>query len=562
MKAIGILLLSCVLLGIGAAALANDKVANTKHNLSVSGPGPVRAASDTSICIFCHTPHNASATAPLWNRNDPTTTYELYDSSTFDATPNQPNGSSRLCLSCHDGTIALGLVKSRSTPIAMAGGIVTLPAGKTNVGTSLADDHPVSFTYDSGLAQTDGELVDPGALPLEVKLDQAGRLQCSTCHDPHDNTNGSFLVMSNQNAMLCTTCHQVDGWSASPHRTSTATWNGSGTNPWAHTSFNSVSQNGCMNCHNTHSAKKPERLLTQANDEDTCLVCHNGSVADKNIQAEVNKEFSHPVGDFLDVHDPIEQALSMNKHVECQDCHDPHRSYTGAAAPAPSLPPNMEGVAGVATGGTEVNPATRDYQVCYKCHGDNNVLSNPDVQRQVAQINTRLEFSTANPSYHPVEGAGRNSNVPSLLAPWTTSSVLRCTDCHTTDSNTVKGPHGSTNQYLLVANYTTADTASESANAYALCYRCHSRTSLLEDDSFEKHKKHIEMGSCSNCHDPHGISSGQGSTVNHSHLINFNVDTVFPNKDGKLEFVDTGNLKGECSLKCHNKNHKQADYAK
>ena len=42
-------------------------VGNTKHNLSVSGPGPAQATSETEICIFCHTPHNASPGTPLWN---------------------------------------------------------------------------------------------------------------------------------------------------------------------------------------------------------------------------------------------------------------------------------------------------------------------------------------------------------------------------------------------------------------------------------------------------------------------------------------------------------------
>jgi DNA-binding MarR family transcriptional regulator len=40
----------------------------TKHNLSVSGPGPIKSTNEQQVCIFCHTPHNASPIQPLWNR--------------------------------------------------------------------------------------------------------------------------------------------------------------------------------------------------------------------------------------------------------------------------------------------------------------------------------------------------------------------------------------------------------------------------------------------------------------------------------------------------------------
>ncbi len=80
----------------------------TKHNLSMYGPGPVKALSTTEICIFCHTPHNSSPDFPLWNREDPGENYDLYGSPTVIATIGQPTGGSRLCLSCHDGTIAIG----------------------------------------------------------------------------------------------------------------------------------------------------------------------------------------------------------------------------------------------------------------------------------------------------------------------------------------------------------------------------------------------------------------------------------------------------------------------
>jgi hypothetical protein len=51
-----------------SAAGANTGILNTKHNLSVSGPGPYKATIEDRICVFCHTPHNASPQTPLWNK--------------------------------------------------------------------------------------------------------------------------------------------------------------------------------------------------------------------------------------------------------------------------------------------------------------------------------------------------------------------------------------------------------------------------------------------------------------------------------------------------------------
>ena len=144
-----------------ASPSGEAQVANTKHNLSVSGPGGIKAASETQICIFCHTPHNSNPVAALWNRADIGSTYIPYTSSTTQSGAGQPNGSSLLCLSCHDGTIALGNVLSRPSPIAMAGGVSTMPVNAPGyIGTDLSDDHPISFQYSSGLATSRGELVD------------------------------------------------------------------------------------------------------------------------------------------------------------------------------------------------------------------------------------------------------------------------------------------------------------------------------------------------------------------------------------------------------------------
>ena len=79
-------------------------ITDTKHDFSASG------WSGGEICIACHTPHNANTAvtdAPLWNHNlSAVASYALYQSDTLNAAPGQPTGTSKLCLSCHDGTVA------------------------------------------------------------------------------------------------------------------------------------------------------------------------------------------------------------------------------------------------------------------------------------------------------------------------------------------------------------------------------------------------------------------------------------------------------------------------
>jgi predicted CXXCH cytochrome family protein len=165
------------------------------------------------ICKVCHTPHNADisvSNAPLWNHQlSAVASYLVYSSATMNATVGQPDGSSKLCLSCHDGTVALqnfGGVTSGTTYM----------TGPNLVGTELNNDHPVSFTYDAALATADPGLFNPtthlsglgGTITNDLLI--AGKLQCSSCHDVHNNAAGtppSLLVKSNAASALCLTCH-------------------------------------------------------------------------------------------------------------------------------------------------------------------------------------------------------------------------------------------------------------------------------------------------------------------------------------------------------------------
>ncbi|HEX6828013.1 MAG TPA: hypothetical protein VF104_03440, partial [Burkholderiales bacterium] len=213
----------------GADAAKTPNVSGTKHNLSASGTGTVRAVTETQVCVFCHTPHGAAVgVTPLWNRQQSAAQYTPYTSTSLDAsdiqaTLDQPGGSSKLCLSCHDGTLAIGNVNvlngvtnasiqmqgtSTATPGTMPEGSGAQTGFTRRLGVDLRNDHPISVTFSSALAARDGELrpVDaqqrwpaatgttigiraPGfkpQLPLEPTAAGAlGQVQCGTCHDPH-----------------------------------------------------------------------------------------------------------------------------------------------------------------------------------------------------------------------------------------------------------------------------------------------------------------------------------------------------------------------------------------
>lgn len=529
-------------------SVAAAGVANTKHNLSISGPGAIKAATEERICLFCHTVHQASPVAPLWNRASSGAIYTPYSSSTSVATPGQPTGASLLCLSCHDGTIAIGNTLTKT--IQMAGSASAMPVSGGLLGTDLSDDHPVSFVFNSALTALRGELVDPSLLTGAVRLDSSNQVQCTSCHNPHDNTFGKFLVMDDRGSLLCETCHKKANWSTSHHRTSTATWNGVGQNPWPNSTFTTVADNGCRNCHDTHSALHAERLLTYNNDEDTCTACHNGSVS-PDVMSDFSKLSAHPVAATNGVHDPNEPVVVNDRHVECVDCHNPHSAGASIGVP---------GISGVTFQNVEVSPITNLYQLCFRCHGDSAGIPAPRTSRQFPQNNIKTMFDPTNSSYHPVAAVGKNINVPSLIPPLSVNSTITCFDCHGSDAGTSSAPHGSIYAPILKLQNITIDNNPESPAAYALCYSCHDRNAILGNTSFPEHQMHIvgENSPCSVCHDPHGVSATAGGAATIA-LVNFDTNVVLPS-GGIINFTSTGLFSGSCTLVCHGENHAPETY--
>ncbi|VAX10965.1 Cytochrome c family protein [hydrothermal vent metagenome] len=231
---------------VGLAMLAlgvvHAGIANTKHNLSSSGTGSVissGAEATTEICLFCHTPHmnqDKSDVIPLWNHTVSTATYTMYTSSTFDGsgTVQQIGDGSltpatatvtNLCLSCHDGTVAISSLYNQSnmstggntnptmdTSVSQLNASGMLIGGTGALGTDLSNDHPVNFTYDAALVALDTTLHDPSSLN-GVQL-YGGKVQCASCHEPHvDYTTGTdtarspFLRLPITGSVLCLECH-------------------------------------------------------------------------------------------------------------------------------------------------------------------------------------------------------------------------------------------------------------------------------------------------------------------------------------------------------------------
>jgi len=566
-----------------ASAAPGAGVKGSKHDLSVTGPGAIHAVSEANVCVACHLPHSGAM-----NRPDPRVQHIPYSSSTMSAKPGAPTGSSRLCLSCHDGTIAVGETKRGRIKMTQD----FIPAGTpSNLGTDLRKTHPVSFRpSDAGRTHP-----PPGSDP--VRLDRSGQVQCTSCHDPHkewgDPFLGKFLVKPAERSALCLSCHDnlaVDA-PGSSHASSTATYGAAEGNA---AGFRSVAEAGCLACHPSHGAdEKKGRLVARpgGDDDALCLRCHAGTVSRTNLKAELAKPYAHVATD-KGVHDAAEgrpgrpetlpeTSPGARRHVACVDCHDPHAS-TGQAAVAPGTASGaLAGVWGIDQRGNRVEQVRFEYELCFKCHGDSanqpqavGVPSPNAPVRAVVDVNLRKALAPSAISYHPVVAPGRSARVPGLVAPYNPASIIGCGDCHAAENgpgaggSAPRGPHGSFYAHLLERNYSTLDRMPESASAYALCYKCHDRSTLVAPDrrdtirypdatAFPLHPRHLGPrgnAACAACHVSHGISAAAGTPQENRALVSFDTSVVKPYR-GVRRFSSTAQGTGSCTLTCHNHDH-------
>ncbi len=185
-----------------SAAGAFGQIVGSAHDFSSQG------WSNGEVCLPCHTPHNALTTepdAPLWNHEVSTATYTLYSSGTMRTTPEQPRGVSKLCLSCHDGTVAID-----SFGGATGTGMI---AGAANLDTALDDDHPISLYWNhqntfigSGSCIRCHNPTPTDFNPILPFYDRY--IECATCHDVHNGAGfPNLLRMTMTGSALCLQCH-------------------------------------------------------------------------------------------------------------------------------------------------------------------------------------------------------------------------------------------------------------------------------------------------------------------------------------------------------------------
>ena len=593
-------IIAAVLIAAPAYAQNKSDVRASKHNLSVSGPGPV-TSSTSDVCIFCHTPHSSYVdTKPLWDHTLSSASYNTYISTTLNGGVQTPSaGVSKTCLSCHDGTVALGQTVAKGL-IPTAGAM----SSAANLTTDLSNDHPLGFQ-----PQNDGQLAitlfqtPPVSKDPAVKL-PGGRVECTSCHDPHkqniDAAAQDFLVRTNNSGAVCLACHDpsraqpnwLNGWTAAAHATFTNTVPAGG----AFGPYSNVAQNACGSCHRGHgSTPAAKQRLLRGAEESACSQCHSGtnlSPAPRNVFGEFTKAYTHPALTVSGAHDPAESVAPLNaaRHSECADCHNPHAANdTGGSLTPPGVAGPVVGASGF-DGGGALRPAINEYQVCFKCHASSTTKPQGagystygrTISRVVTSYDERLRFnSTA--SFHNVTKPRTALAVPSLRANMLNlnggigrpmGTHLYCTDCHSNDQNRKfggtgpNGPHGSTYPHLLERRFEAEPPGgggityvSGLTGTNALCDKCHDVAgSILSDVSFSRHSRHIisARASCTTCHDPHGIAGG--SVTNNKWLMNFDTTIVTPASNGILSYESTGIQRGTCNVTCHGRDHSRRGY--
>lgn len=380
-----------------------------------------------------------------------------------------------------------------------------------------------------------------------------------------------------------------------------------------------VTTSSCAGCHRAHSSEGlalrktwPEEIL--------CFSCHDADGPATDVETAFaaaentsTRYFKHAVAATNGVHRVGEMLDAdfggANRHVECEDCHDPHASARGITS-APMLQREMNNSSGVdpvwfASGAPAdfiwLEQAEREYQVCFKCHSSFTELPTyvpdgwdgnsyvPDGLRKLTYggdnqmpdyRDLALEFNPYNDSFHPVVTQGRNQSIPagSFVNGWSSESLVYCSDCHTNADPAAggEGPHGSPLLHLLGGSdeYQTADPDSPSLSGGELCFHCHDvedYTGRGSETNFTRnranlHRQHSNNnGTCYLCHDSHG--SEQLHLLNLDSSIEIRPDTYFlPGYDGlptnsqTFWQISPDGSEKTCWLVCHNHDHSSSSY--
>jgi predicted CXXCH cytochrome family protein len=385
---------------------------------------------------------------------------------------------------------------------------------------------------------------------LSVPLGPNHDVECLSCHQVHYSpaTNGTLLLTTNAN-LLCGKCHvTADITTPAVHVNRT-----NANNQWPGGQYGSTfpaktdptDRGTCLSCHQAHgwpNAGNPAQdyaALLVEQEENLCFTCHDGSPLAKNLKTNYTKTYRHPTTDYSGRHSPKEDGNSAsygttNRHAECMDCHNAHRLTSQTTAPvAPTASSRLKGVSrvSVANGAAGTTPTytfrpasdttpLKEYELCFVCHSS-------WTTQPAGQTNYAVKFNPNNPSYHPVEAQGKNLNINTnaFVNGSGPTNTMFCTDCHTSDDPGIRGPHASTNRYILKKPY-TASSASRTMSSGELCFDCHrydtyanpaASATIRNYSRFSGGNGHaFHVGSrtrpCYACHDTHA-STAQASLI-------------------------------------------------
>ncbi len=242
-RLIVLLAIVALLPAITWAATPGSGIAGTAHDFSGVG------IPATGSCTFCHTPHRALSTLLLWNHTLSTATFS-WDVPTTTAGTSFPSfkgdtytGPTAKCLSCHDGSVAVGDIAwwNEGKPVAPLNNVKHTWPDAFNVGAtdgtlgSMKGNHPVAMPYPYLNVANTYNLITTGSgatltewqatplSPIRVFNDNGGNItagalatktgiECSSCHDPHNKASVDDLFLRGKlggadTNYICLKCH-------------------------------------------------------------------------------------------------------------------------------------------------------------------------------------------------------------------------------------------------------------------------------------------------------------------------------------------------------------------
>lgn len=371
-----------------------------------------------------------------------------------------------------------------------------------------------------------------------------------------------------------------------------------------------------------------------AREENACLSCHDGTVTyAANAKTPLSGTpgntatayYKHPIasaysGTTPSTHRAGETLASAfggtNRHAECTDCHNPHAArnngtpgestHTAGGSSSNRLSGALLNVTGIVVSAWQAagapfssalaslealtsNTTNYEWQVCFKCHSSYTTLptyspvgdaatyqqaikiTSLDISQVQEYRDVGQAFNPNNPSYHSVVATGKSSApAGSFVAPWTATSTMYCSDCHSSSDGAfaAAGPHGSDYQHVLERKQSLQENTANAGRGTAateLCFKCHSyavyvTTSSTSNTQFRNgtdnlHSVHavdkVPEVTCYTCHDAHGTDS--------KHLLNFNSAVVtYSGGDNSMTAwheTTTGGGGGYCNVTCHGGTH-------